>query len=101
MTDSQTTDGLRPVPQAPSSHRITGPYEQLLYDDDGPVVRLTLNRPAVRNCLSMQLSDELTHALERVRDSEAPGCWCCGAQEARSARGTTSPRCPAGETPTP
>jgi len=87
MTDSQTTDGLRPVPQAPSSHRITGLYEQLLYDDDGPVVRLTLNRPAVRNCLSMQLSDELTHALERVRDSEtarvlvlrgAGGTFCSG-----------------------
>jgi enoyl-CoA hydratase len=46
-----------------------------------------LNRPAARNALSMRLSDELTHALERVRDSGtlrvlmlrgAGGTFCAG-----------------------
>jgi enoyl-CoA hydratase len=54
---------------APSSHHITGPYEQMVYLEDGPVARMTLNRPEKRNALSIRLSDELTHALERVRDS--------------------------------
>src|SRR5256885_15208037 len=54
---------------APSAHNVAQPYQELLFDEDGPVVRLTLNRPAVRNALSMRLSDELIHALERVRDS--------------------------------
>lgn len=43
--------------------------EELRYEEDGPVARITLNRPERRNALSMQLSDELTAALERVRDS--------------------------------
>jgi enoyl-CoA hydratase len=43
--------------------------EQLIYQEDGPVARITLNRPERRNALSMQLSDELIAALERVRDS--------------------------------
>jgi len=46
-------------------------FEQLIYEEDGPVVRITLNRPERRNALSMQLSDELTAALERVRRAEA------------------------------
>jgi enoyl-CoA hydratase len=45
-------------------------FEQLIYDEDGAVGRITLNRPEKRNALSMQLSDELTVALEHVRDSE-------------------------------
>jgi len=54
---------------APSAHSITGDYTQLLYAEDGPVARVTLNRPQTRNALSLHLSDELTHALERVRGS--------------------------------
>ncbi len=52
---------------------LAGPpaFEQLSYEEDGPVARITLNRPERRNALSMQLSDELTAALERVRDSGA------------------------------
>src|SRR5438309_10074662 len=57
------------LPVAPSAHRVDGAYQDLIYDEDGPVVSLTLNRPHVRNALSMRLSDELIHALERVRDS--------------------------------
>ena len=72
---------------APSAHLITGDYTQLLYAEDGPVARVTLNRPQARNALSLQLSDELTHALERVRDSGtvkvlvirgAGGTFCAG-----------------------
>ncbi|HEV2924683.1 MAG TPA: enoyl-CoA hydratase/isomerase family protein, partial [Solirubrobacteraceae bacterium] len=61
--------------------------EQLLYEEDGPIVRIQLNRPERRNALSMQLSDELMHALELVRSSEsvkvlvihgAGGTFCAG-----------------------
>lgn len=45
-------------------------FEQLLYEQDGPVVRITLNRPERRNALSMQLSEELVAALELVQRSE-------------------------------
>jgi enoyl-CoA hydratase len=44
---------------------------ELIYQEDGPVARITLNRPERRNALSMQLSEELTAALERVRDSRS------------------------------
>lgn len=73
--------------EAPTSHRVSGDYSQLLYGEDGPVARITLDRPEVRNALSMKLSDELTHALERVRDSSsvkvlvirgAGGTFCAG-----------------------
>ena len=72
---------------APSSHHVTEPYAAMAYVEDGPVARITLNRPEKRNALSMRLSDELTHALERVRDSAlvkvlvirgAGGTFCAG-----------------------
>lgn len=53
---------------APTSHGVGADYTELSYVEDGPVARI-LERPQVRNALSMRLSDELTHALERVRDS--------------------------------
>jgi enoyl-CoA hydratase len=46
-------------------------FEQLLFQQDGPVARITLNRPERRNALSMQLSAELTGALELVRQSQS------------------------------
>lgn len=45
-------------------------FEQLLYEQDGPVVRITLDRPERRNALSMRLSEELLAALELVQRSE-------------------------------
>ena len=72
---------------APSAHNVDGTYEYLDYVEDGPVARLTLNRPQARNALSIALSDELIHALERVRDSStvkvlviqgAGGTFCAG-----------------------
>ncbi len=72
---------------APSAHGVRPPYEHLVFTDDGPVVRITLNRPQVRNALSMRMSDELIHAVERMRDSAdakvlviqgAGGTFCAG-----------------------
>ena len=56
------------VAASPSAHGIAPPYEHLLYREDGPVAFLTLNRPQVRNALSIQMSDELIHGFERLRD---------------------------------
>jgi enoyl-CoA hydratase len=63
--DDSASAAPRPAASDPSA------FEQLTYKEDGPVARITLNRPKRRNALSMQLSDELVSALERVRDSEA------------------------------
>ena len=66
---------------------ITAEYEQLILDIDDDVATLTLNRPEVVNCLSMQLSDELMRAVEQVRQSKqikvlvirgAGGNFCAG-----------------------
>jgi len=46
------------------------PFEQLLYEEQGPVVRITLNRPERRNALSMQLSEELESAFALVQRSD-------------------------------
>ncbi|MEV6324009.1 enoyl-CoA hydratase/isomerase family protein [Nocardia sp. NPDC051787] len=71
----------------PSAHGVAPPYEQLIFDTDGPVATITLNRPQARNALSIQLSDEFIHALETVRDSAtikvlviagAGGTFCAG-----------------------
>ncbi len=43
-------------------------FSDLLFEADGPVARLTLNRPAVTNTLSIRLSDDLTRAVEHLRD---------------------------------
>ena len=44
---------------------------ELLYEERDRTAFLTLNRPQVRNCLSMKLSDDLMKAIERVRASES------------------------------
>ena len=46
-------------------------YEHVIYEEKGDLARVTLNRPRVRNALSMKLSDELVSAIERVRRSRA------------------------------
>lgn len=62
-------------------------FEQLILTLDGDLARITLNRPQVRNCLSMRLSDELINALRLVQASEevkflvvdgAGGTFCAG-----------------------
>jgi len=44
-------------------------FEQLRYEEKGPVAYITLNRPHARNALSMRLSDEFVAAIELVRQS--------------------------------
>ena len=43
-------------------------YEQILYDLDGHVLRLTCNRPRYRNAQSRRLLEELDHAFGRAAD---------------------------------
>jgi enoyl-CoA hydratase/carnithine racemase len=45
-------------------------YEQLLYEVDGGVATLTLNRPEQRNALSGQLLAELVDGMKRARDDD-------------------------------
>lgn len=75
------------IAAAPTSHNVVPPYEQLLYRENDSVAYITLNRPEVKNALSIQLSDELVHAFETVRDSTsvkvlilrgAGGTFCAG-----------------------
>ncbi len=44
-------------------------FEQLIYEENDQIARITLNRPKVLNALSMQLSDELVAAIGLVRKS--------------------------------
>lgn len=62
-------------------------FTQLVYEEIAGVAHVTLDRPAVRNALSMRLSDELIAALRLVRDSDslralvirgAGGTFCAG-----------------------
>ena len=46
-------------------------FETLLYDVDGPVATITLNRPDQANAQSMQLIDELDRALDLADADEA------------------------------
>ena len=46
-------------------------FELLRYAADGPVARITLDRPEKRNALSIALSDELIRAIARVQESTA------------------------------
>lgn len=82
-------DPASTVAREPATRAAEGPagFEQLLYERDGPVARITLNRPECHNALSMRLSEELTTALELVRDARtvkvlviegAGGTFCAG-----------------------
>ena len=44
-------------------------FEQLIYEENDQVAKITLNRPKVLNALSMKLSDELVTTIELVRQS--------------------------------
>src|SRR5205814_954619 len=46
-------------------------YQYVRVSGDGPVARLTLNRPEKRNALSLDLMRELLAALAQIRDSDA------------------------------
>ena len=62
-------------------------FTDLLFEADGPVARITLNRPEVTNALSIRLSADLTRAVEHLRDhggykvaviAGAGGNFCAG-----------------------
>ena len=50
-------------------HTTSHDFRFLRYAEEGPVARITLNRPDKRNALSMALSDELVRAIALVDDS--------------------------------
>ncbi len=76
-------------------------FKFLNYTEDGPVARITLDRPEKRNALSIALSDELIAAIDRVRRlDDRQGGRSSTVPARRSAPATTSPRCTPGATPT-
>ena len=49
-------------------------FELLRYTEDGPIARITLDRPEKRNALSIALSDELIRAINQVRPRRLSRC---------------------------
>lgn len=49
-------------------------YENILLEIEGPIARITFNRPKVMNALNHQTLTELAHALDVVKDNEAARC---------------------------
>ena len=47
------------------------PHETLIVARDGPVLKVTMNRPEARNALSPVMVRELTQAFEEARDDAA------------------------------
>lgn len=52
-----------------STTDISPDFKLLRYTEDGPVARITLDRPEKRNALSIALSDELIRAIGQVQES--------------------------------
>ena len=48
---------------------LRGMFDLLRYTEEGPVARITLDRPEKRNALSIALSDELIRAIDLVQES--------------------------------
>jgi enoyl-CoA hydratase len=76
VIDHPVIENLVPAAVAPTAKAVKGAdigdrlsFEQLRYTQDGAVARIVLDRPERRNALSMQLSEELTAALELVQRS--------------------------------
>lgn len=49
-------------------------YEQILYEQRGRVVTITLNRPEKLNAWTGQMEREFIHAIRRARDDDSVGC---------------------------
>ena len=80
------------------------PHETLIVVRDGPVLKVTMNRPDARNALSPTMVGELTQVFEQARDDAgiravvlmgAGGTFCAGGDlkgmEERGASGDGSP----------
>ncbi len=58
---------------------MTG-FDTLLYERNGPIALVTLNRPGVLNAYNLVMRDELYQVLEAIRDDpEVQGAVLCGA----------------------
>jgi 2-(1,2-epoxy-1,2-dihydrophenyl)acetyl-CoA isomerase len=60
-------------------------YTTIIYETDGAVARVTLNRPDVLNAITAEMSEELLDALERVKDPNVRAVLLTGAGRAFSA----------------
>jgi enoyl-CoA hydratase len=69
VIDSLIAAAVSPTAEAGAEGKPPS-FEQLRYTEDGPLARITLDRPERRNALSMQLSEELIAALEIVQRSQ-------------------------------
>ena len=63
-TSSQTLGGEQHDAPVPSFS------DDIVFEDLGPIAKVTLNRPAVTNALSIRLSGDLCDAFEYVRDCD-------------------------------
>lgn len=46
-------------------------YQQIKYEQDGPVTIITFNRPEVKNCIGTRTHRELVHAFDRFRSDNS------------------------------
>ena len=54
----------------PSTGHVLLDYETILVEVSGSVARLTLNKPATNNSLSVRMMQELTQAIEQLHDAK-------------------------------
>jgi enoyl-CoA hydratase/carnithine racemase len=69
LRGQMTTETRIRQQQLPADFENSG-FDELILDKDGPIARLTLNRPKKRNALSRHLSNELVAAIELIRRAE-------------------------------
>jgi enoyl-CoA hydratase len=71
VVDRPVIESVEAAAASPGSSAEEPPdFTQLRYSEDGPVARVTLDRPERRNALSMRLSDELAAAIRIVQRSQ-------------------------------
>ena len=67
-------------------------FRNILVEREDPIVRITLNRPEVKNTFDLETRTELLDLLERIRDDESVKVVVLtGAGDAFSSGGDTSP----------
>jgi hypothetical protein len=64
--------------------------DEVLYEEDGSLAYITLNRPEKLNTLNGPLLEGFSQAVDRAAASEAVRASSCAAPGARSAAATTS-----------
>ena len=69
--------------------------DELIFEEEGPLARITFNRPERRNALSRELSDSFVRAVEYVRasmTSASPASVWVSADSSACRRDAVSPR---------